>query len=339
MSNQLIRQWKVFTILQFSSQGVTVTELADKIEENQRSIYRDLETLVKAGFPVYSYRDNNESRWKLIDGYRTCSIFPVTISELISLQVSLNILEVFKGSIFYEGLRGLFDKLRHTLPESAFSHVDQLARTINFSFTGLKNYSGRNNVLDLVSRATTSMTRIEIKYRSLSTQSQSVRVVDPYQIKALDMCVYLVGFCHLRKDVRTFAIERIEEVRLLDEGFDTPSDFFAAADQKAAFRVMHGEPETVKIRIKSAAAHTVRERLWHPSQQVRELRNGAVIVTLRAPINREIISWILGYGSMAVVIEPMSLRSLLIKELELSAKKYNSKSSRRAKAVLAKKKK
>ena len=52
----------------------------------------------------------------------------------------------------------------------------------------------------------------------------------------------------------------------------------------------------------------LRERIWHPTQELRELVDGGIEISLEVPINYEIISWILGFGSAAEVIQPYSLR-------------------------------
>ena len=83
----------------------------------------------------------------------------------------------------------------------------------------------------------------------------------------------------------------------------------------SAFRVMRGDPEIVRVRFKPHVAHVVRERIWHPSQEGRDDADGCVVVTLQVPINYEVLSWILGYGPAAKVLEPPSLAELVRKEL------------------------
>jgi len=66
----------------------------------------------------------------------------------------------------------------------------------------------------------------------------------------------------------------------------------------------------------------VKERIWHPSQEIRPQEDGSVTVTLEAPINYEIISWILGFGSGARVLEPASLQEHMKAELAASLNGY-----------------
>jgi predicted DNA-binding transcriptional regulator YafY len=138
---------------------------------------------------------------------------------------------------------------------------------------------------------------------------------------------YLVGFCHLRNAVRTFAMDRIKDFVVLDESFSLPKDFSLEDYLQTAFLVMRGEPQRVKVRFLPGAAQIVRERIWHPTQELRELPDGSLEVSLKVPINYEIISWVLGFGSSAEVLQPLSLRKHLSEELQRAAAKYRDASS------------
>jgi predicted DNA-binding transcriptional regulator YafY len=110
----------------------------------------------------------------------------------------------------------------------------------------------------------------------------------------------------------------------MDESFHLPNDFSLANYLQTAFRVMRGEPETVKVWFAPGAANIVRERIWHPTQEIREEVDGSLTITMEVPINYEVISWILGFGSAAEVLQPISLRRRILEELEASAQRYRS---------------
>src|SRR5208283_3614385 len=122
--------------------------------------------------------------------------------------------------------------------------------------------------------------------------------------------------------VRTFAMDRIRSFKLLEESFYLPKDFNLEDYLQTAFHVMRGEPQKVKVRFASRAAHVVRERIWHPTQELRELVDSGIEISLEVPINYEIISWILGFGSAAEVVQPVSLRRRISEELRRAASRY-----------------
>lgn len=129
---------------------------------------------------------------------------------------------------------------------------------------------------------------------------------------------YLIGHCHVRDAIRTFAMDRIKSFTVLDESFVMPEDFGLEDYLQTAFRVMRGSPEKVMFRLTPGAAHVVRERIWRPTQELRDLPDGGVEISVEAPINYEIISWIMGFGSAAEGIQRESLRKR-IKEEHLNA--------------------
>ena len=148
------------------------------------------------------------------------------------------------------------------------------------------------------------------------------RKVDPYHLWAMSGTFYLIGRCGLRDDIRMFAIDRIESLSLLKETFPVPKDFSLEEYLRTAFRVMTGHPETVKVRFAPDAARVVRERIWHPTQQILEHADGSLTATLEVPINFEIVSWILGFGSAAHVLHPTELRQRILEEHQAATENY-----------------
>lgn len=325
---QLVRQWKILRILQASKQGVSVADMSEKVQHSKRGIYRDLSTLLSSGFPIYSEKTDNGTVWKHLDVNKFNFTLPISLTELMALHLGKDVLRVFQGTVFYESMVSFFDKVKSALPPNAGEYLAELSRTINAGFSSFKNYDAVRDVINNISDAATGQNRVEIVYVAASTKLETVRKVDPYYIWVMDARLYLIGHCHLRNSARTFAMDRIRKVTVLSEKFERRTDSCVVDQKESAFRVMSGEPETVRIRISSSAAYTVRERQWHASQQTRELKNGSVIVTFKVPINYEIISWILGYGAGALVIEPVSLRARIIEEIKNSLKRYDVKRHR-----------
>ena len=109
---------------------------------------------------------------------------------------------------------------------------------------------------------------------------------------------------------------------MTDESFEMAADFKLEDYLQTAFRVMRGKPENVKFRLSPGAAHVVRERIWHPTQELREIEGGGIEISVMVPINYEIISWIMGFGSAAEIIEPESLRKQIKEELAKASDQY-----------------
>jgi len=106
--------------------------------------------------------------------------------------------------------------------------------------------------------------------------------------------------------VRTFAMERIQELSLLEETF-TPIEELPEEAFPHSLGVHSGPPERVELEFQPAVAEYVRARTWHPSQQLRETDNGGIAMTLDVCLDRALSSWILSFGPFARVTAPGTL--------------------------------
>ncbi|MFP3870891.1 MAG: helix-turn-helix transcriptional regulator [Syntrophobacteria bacterium] len=84
--DQLSRQWRILRMLEESRRGFTVSEVARELNCVRRTVYRYLEILQEAGFPIYTERDGRASRWAFIDTFRFH--LPVPFSSVICSQFS-----------------------------------------------------------------------------------------------------------------------------------------------------------------------------------------------------------------------------------------------------------
>ena len=306
-----------------------MAELAKEVDAPQRTVYRDLEALQEAGFPLYNDKDGRSSSWHLVETFRRDFRIPFTVTELMALHMSRDLLRIFEGMIFQESIETLFQKVKTALLPQTISFLEKVAGSVKIDFGPAKNLSRMSEIVKDLSEAATSRKRVEIEYRVVSTSKLTVRKVDPYKVWIMNGAFYLIGFCNLRNAVRTFALDRIQNYSVTDESFEMPDDFNLEDYLQTAFRVMTGKPEKVSFRIKPGAAHVVRERIWHPTQELRELPDGGVQITVEVPINYEIISWIMGFGSAAEAIEPESLRNQIMREHDTAARQYRNRFSQK----------
>jgi len=121
---------------------------------------------------------------------------------------------------------------------------------------------------------------------------------------------------------------------MLDETFEYPADFSPSDYLDSAFRVMTGEPQRVLLQFLPRVAHLIKEKIWHPSQDITQSPDGSILLHLETAINYEIISWVLGFGSACRVLEPLSLKKQIRKELEESLNQYNDVGKKKLKLIM-----
>ena len=144
-----------------------------------------------------------------------------------------------------------------------------------------------------------------MRYASAASGRTKDYVIEAQRIAYADGGIYLVAFVPAYGQVRTFAAERIRTFAILDEVFDPqplPADPFPHS-----LGVNSGSPQKVVIEFDAGAAPYIREREWHPSQEIVDGTDGAVVLTLHVCNDRPLRTWVLGFGASARVVEPVDL--------------------------------
>ncbi len=238
--DQLARQWRIIRAIEAGSQGLTVAEIADLEDCGPRTIYRDLEALQDAGFPLYTEKVNGTTRWAFIDTYRFKIPPPFTLSELMSLYLYRDLIRVFKGTYLFDSLESLFKKVRSTLPPQTIAYLDGLQSVYQVGIKPYNEYGPIREILHQVSQAAEKRLRIEMVYTPLHNK-ETRRKVDPYRVWFYDGTLYLIGYCHLRGEVRMFVLDRIKMLQVTQERFSPPKDFDLNEFLKHRFKVMDGD--------------------------------------------------------------------------------------------------
>jgi predicted DNA-binding transcriptional regulator YafY len=134
---------------------------------------------------------------------------------------------------------------------------------------------------------------------------------------------YLIGHCHRRGAIATFAMSRIETVLLLEDRFSVPADFDHACYSGAQFGIFSGEREVlVKVWFSKAHAPYVLEREWHPRQTVLRKKDGSMVLGFPARHLYEVRRWILSWGSGAKALAPKALAEAVQQELAAALADY-----------------
>jgi predicted DNA-binding transcriptional regulator YafY len=152
---------------------------------------------------------------------------------------------------------------------------------LSVRFDPHKTYRTHREIVDRVSRATAERRTVQIRYFSASSGKTGRREVDLYHIWYAAGGLYLIGYCHSRRDVRMFAVERIRSLTITDHAYQLPLDFDVEAYVQDALVVMRGRQIHVELRFDRATAARARDRIWRPRQQLTPLRDGRLRMTLR----------------------------------------------------------
>ena len=325
--DQLARQWKIIQTLLSSRRGKSASELAVTLGCHSRTIYRDLEALQVAGFPIYTDRVEGKSHWSLLETAKHNIPIPFNLAELMALYFSRGMMKILKDTVFYDSLRSLFDKIKATLPPEYIQYLERIETSLAVGLKPYKPYSKIRDIIDQITEAAVQKKVIEIVYFTMSRKKETRRKVAPYKIWFFDGSFYMVGNCRLREDIRIFALDRIKHLEPTDESFVVPEDFDVDEFMQASFGVFQGESVSVKIWFSSDVAGYIRERIWHESQRIHPQDDGSIIFEAEVAGTDEIKYWIMSWGSKAVVLSPDSLREEIQVEAAMLLKNYRKRSA------------
>ena len=312
--DQVARQWKIIRILLGSNTGRSVAELAEELDCRPRNIYRDIDALEVAGFPLTNRRINGKNRWYMVNPEKQRLPVPFSMMEIMALYFSRNLITPLKNTVFYDSLESLFAKIKTTLPPETVKFLDKVQRVFHVSTTHRKDYGSYRDTMDILNRAVIDHLTVKITYFTMHNRQLKQRDVDPYTIWYANDTFYLVGYCHMRKSLRVFTLERIKEISITSRHFNLPEDFSVKTLMDSSFGVFRGNPEKVKIYFSPSVSGYIMEKQWHKTQKIIPRANGSIIFEAEIAITEDFRSWIMGWGSGAMVIEPESLKEQIREE-------------------------
>ena len=319
---EVIRQWSILRELE-GARGATIDDLAERTGVTTRTIRRDLEALQAAGFPLFDDQFDGKRYWKLEQkAFRRLDATGFTLGELSALYFSRTLVECLAATPFQRDVSTAFDKLAGALTPGMRQFLDRLP--LVFEAKGaparsLDDRAEREHIAKLLD-ATLHHRRAQMTYFSLSSQREKDYLIEPYRLIYSQGGLYLLAWVPEYTAFRTFAVERIRGLSLQEERFtpvDLPEETFAHS-----LGVNEGPPERMEISFDRQIAPYVRERRWHPSQQIVEAPDGGIVVRLDVTNDWALRCWILSFGPLAKVLSPASLSNQIKDETARAAARY-----------------
>ena len=310
--------------------GVTIDALATLCHVTTRTIRRDLQALEEAGFPLFDDRshDDGRTRWRVNGQAFKGLTTGLTVSELCALYFSRALVESLSGTPFRDEVESAFEKLSAVLPPHMREFLDQLPRIIATKPDPMRRRPGDQDEVALQQQmvgraleATWHLRQATITYHSKSSDRTKSYLVHPYRLAYAQGGLYLLAYVPEYAEVRTFAIERLQAISVLEETF-TPIEDLPDAAFPHSFGVHSGQPERVDIEFAPAVADYVRARQWHPSQQIRDAEAGGVAMALDVCLDQALQSWILSFGPFARVVSPARLAHTIAAQFEEARARY-----------------
>jgi proteasome accessory factor B len=294
--------------------------LADRWETSAKTIQRDIDYLRYEQKAPIEY-DATKHGFYYTDKTYDLPAIRVSEGDLFALAIAEKALAQYRNTPLYDRLLNIFAKIQETLPEKVSVHPAWVDG--KFSFADVPTARLDPKVWEAAAQGLRLRRLLRIEYQSPWHKKSVPRDLEPYHMMSFKGEWYLIGFDRYRKQVLTYALSRIRSAELLAEECPAADDFDLDAYMGPHFGVFAGERERrVAIWFSPDCAPYIRERDWHPSQKIREGKDGSLVLSFRLSHLLEIRRWILSWGGNAKALTPRELREDVRRELREATLRY-----------------
>ncbi|WP_142829706.1 helix-turn-helix transcriptional regulator [Planococcus soli] len=296
-----------------SGEKITAKQISEKLEMNIRTVYRYIDTISTSGVPIISEPGHNGG-YTLMNHFIEAPLF--FDSEE---QISLFHAAVFAEEAGYyggEALNRAISKL------SNYSNQEQETK-VNQHVTNLEVISRVSSIsvvpfLKELEKAVAAEYSVKIRYQKNGEKQLNDRLVDPYRILYWNNQWYMIGFCYLRKDIRSFRVDRIESLTLKENRFNRPENFsardFFIKNLLPTIDDKEGIISLVLTGDKTVLADICQH--WFLGYYLQEQTSDQAVFLLEKDVILTYVPYLLlPYNKSLKVIEPISLKKRLIEVL------------------------
>lgn len=315
MSHKIVRLFKILNAIQ-ARPGISASELAERCETTERTIYRDLNVLSSFA-PIM-----NEGYSK---GYRFTghfALYPLDFTEQESLVFSM-LPSLLDSRALPPGFDSAYDKVMasHAREKSRQQEIlENMTEVIQMGTPAYREEQG--NFLIPIMEAILSQNTISTVYHTQSRNETTERKLDPYYLIPREQRFYVIGFCHLKQEVRTFRLSRFLSVKRTNEYFEK-SSFNIKNHMKHTWSIERSDNEIhFQVKFSPDVARYVKEEELFVRPTMKDLPDGSLLFEVTVNSEREFLNWLFQYGSDAEVIKPALVREKIQEELTRWKKVY-----------------
>jgi predicted DNA-binding transcriptional regulator YafY len=321
---QLLRLLRIIRDLDRLS-GVDLYELAERHGASVRTIRRDLDALQAAGLPLAEEPAAGDKRkaWRIAYGDRLRRL-----ADLLDASHYLALRAAMRGggtpgrsSSLFAALEDLCDKIERALGPRERTRLQAIER----AFVSHERFAYRRappEVFWPLIEAIAARRICLVTYRPPSPEPEPAALsrataaaavtrfrILPLRMFVHDSAVYLHAHVPRYGDVVTLNLQRLETLKLTNDAGAVPSGYDPTKWEAGMFGVhTGGRPTDYRLRFAAWAAPYIRERVWHPTQKLRELAGGEVELRFSCGESYEVTAWVASWRDAVEALAPASLR-------------------------------
>lgn len=241
-------------------------------------------------------------------------------SELYALLITYQLLSSVEPGLLDMHITPLRKKIEELLQVNP-EQEGELARRLRIIKIASRRPSPRH--FSLVATALLTRQQLHIDYLGRERGKPTQRDVSPQRLIHYRDNWYLDAWCHLRNDLRSFALERIEQCALGKEAAIDIDDKQLDAHYTSSYGIFAGKAtQTAVLKFSASVAKWVADERWHPKQKGQFDLAGNYELQIPYHDPRELIQDILKYGPDVEVLKPVQLRKEVRERLRQAAARY-----------------
>lgn len=304
--------------------GVTMSDLGVELGVSTASVKRDIDYLKdRLNCPIEW--DSRKRAHMLRDDPATGERFELPglwfdASELFAMLMMLHLVEGVQPGLLEEHVAPMKERVRSMLAAGGKS-AKQIERKVKLIHFAPRRIEPKH--FKVLATALLEGKKLQLQYLRRDKNETTERVISPLQLVHYRENWVLDAWCHLRNELRSFAPEAIEDVKILPESAIEVSQEEMRTHFQSGYGIFSGKATNRAIlKFTHDRAQWIALETWHPDQSDRWLSDGSYILEVPYSNDQELVMDVLRYGPEVEVLGPPELRQRIQERLCAAAKHY-----------------
>ena len=316
------RLYHLHDLLRQRRTPISRQDLMDELGCSQATLYRLIgELRDRLGAPLEQDPDGRGFYYdRQLAGHFELPGLWISPDELQALLTARHILGNVQPGLLEEELQGVQERINQLLDQQGLDFSAQPERI------HIRKDAGRavpSELFEDILEALFKRQQVAIEYHGRRRDESKRRVVSPQRLTSYRDRWYLDAWCHEAKGLRSFALERVRSMEMIDEPSEEVPIKTIQSELDQAFGIFSGPADnTAVLLFTPEAARWASEERWHRDQTGRWLSDGSYELTFPFGQARELVMEILRYGPDVEVCAPEFLRQDVHQALKKAAKRY-----------------
>ena len=304
--------------------SISFNELMDRLEISKATLKRDIAYMRdRLNAPIIFDRELNGYRLDNTPGNKQYELPGLwfnadEIFALLTMQHLLN--NIDSGGILSPHIKPLKSRLTELLGATN-DPLDQLQKRIKIETIGSRKFNLDH--FQVIGSSLLKRKQLHIDYLGRGKNEITSRDISPQRLIYYKDNWYLDGWCHLKEDIRSFSVDAIQRVEILETKAKDVSEEKLNEELGSGYGIFSGKDiKWVTLKFSSERARWVSKEKWHSKQEGKFLEDGSYELKIPYSKEPELLIDVMKYGPEVEIVEPKDLRKKLQETLIKTLRNY-----------------